>query len=124
VVGDDDKMESSPRLVISRGQNNNNINDNNNNLTISFVSSIAILLRLCDVVLHAARIMGGGDGEGQRGAHDSENSVRRQGECGIKDDRHEPEVHTKKCIISACMRDSNDIPTAMPMFSGLGNTTV
>jgi len=37
----------------------------------------------------------------------------------LKDDSHEPEVQTN---ISTCIPDSKDIPTAMSLFSGSGNT--
>jgi len=35
---------------------------------------------------------------------------------------HEPEVHNNTCIFGYA-RNSNEIPTAIPMFSTPGNTT-
>jgi len=36
---------------------------------------------------------------------------------------HEPEVHIYNTCIFGCVRNGNEIPTAMPMFSRSGNTT-
>ena len=49
-------------------------------------------------------------------------TARRLGVSEIEDGGHLPEVETTKRITQPSIHDSNEISTAIPMFSGSGNT--